>query len=409
MGKDTSQKREISPIFLLPMTIVLSEWQTGDQMKKYTLLSLLLAGIVGSCVFKKNKTEAETLQASIDTLNQLRSELIRRKILYPANEQETFTAKSVDVEAARLDSLPKPDSLPNFRPLSDEVLLEKYNKSVYGIYGLDNREDISCRGIKDRASFLSTTDDPYIASARKVCALIPKELLTRKGNYYELTSGTLNDTKYKIVKPCSTDNDVCFNNQIYNETIKFANQRVGVHCTGFGYGDDLIATATHCFKNGKTIHDFCYVFGYVYYPNQLYYLIPATDVYSAKDEFRRSPDYVIIRVDRPLKPSQRAVLKANDVIIHDIIYMAGHPDGLPLKLTLDAKVNYVDEDDNKFITNLDAFHGNSGSPVFNDSGEVVGMLLRGEKDYDTTDRGCVRYYKPPRAYGEEVLKARWIR
>lgn len=391
---------------------ILSGRQTGDQMKKYVLFILLLGGVVGACVSKKNKTAAETLQARVGTLNQLRSELIRRKILYTAYEQETFTAENINVEATRLDSLPDPDSLPSFQPLPDTVLLEKYNYELRTIYGLDNREDISCRGITDRESFLGTTD-PYIVSARKVCALIPKELLTLKGDFYELTAGTLNETKFKTVKPCSTTDDVCFNNRIYNESIKYANQRAGADCSGFGYKNDLIVTANHCFDGGRKTTDFYYVFGFVYYPGQPYHLIPAADVYTASSlipvSSSISDDYRIIRVSRSLQPWQRAVVNTNELRTGDIVHMAGHPDGLPLKLTLDAEVIYSEENNTEFVTDLDAFHGNSGSPVFNKSNQVVGMLLRGDKDYETISGGCVRYYKPPRGYGEEVLKANRIR
>ena len=42
-----------------------------------------------------------------------------------------------------------------------------------------------------------------------------------------------------------------------------------------------------------------------------------------------------------------------------------------------------------FQTNLDAFGGNSGSPVLNsETGEVEGILVRGEIDYSYDSRGC---------------------
>ena len=42
----------------------------------------------------------------------------------------------------------------------------------------------------------------------------------------------------------------------------------------------------------------------------------------------------------------------------------------------------VDPERRYFVANLDTFAGNSGSPVFNPSYEVVGVLSRGAADYD---------------------------
>jgi V8-like Glu-specific endopeptidase len=64
------------------------------------------------------------------------------------------------------------------------------------------------------------------------------------------------------------------------------------------------------------------------------------------------------------------------------LYMLGHPNGLPLKFTYNGKLEGNTESD-FFECKLDAFRGNSGSPVLSrEKHRVVGILIEGsEKDY----------------------------
>ena len=62
--------------------------------------------------------------------------------------------------------------------------------------------------------------------------------------------------------------------------------------------------------------------------------------------------------------------------------MIGHPKGLRMKV--DSGVVLADKPSSwdlsrGFLTNLNAFHGNSGSPVWSSEG-VVGLLTDGDKD-----------------------------
>jgi hypothetical protein len=94
------------------------------------------------------------------------------------------------------------------------------------------------------------------------------------------------------------------------------------------------------------------------------------------------------------------------------IVVIGHPSGLPTKIAGGAKVR-DNSNDIFFSANLDTFGGNSGSAVFNEkSGEVVGILVRGENDYvNDKDRECqvVNKCADNECRGEDVTRIENIR
>jgi len=74
--------------------------------------------------------------------------------------------------------------------------------------------------------------------------------------------------------------------------------------------------------------------------------------------------------------------------------MIGYPLGTPMKLAKNARVIFNNEEAQSFITNLDAFEGNSGSPVFNEKNEVSGILVNGtpmSSFIKDTGRSCSFY------------------
>ncbi len=64
------------------------------------------------------------------------------------------------------------------------------------------------------------------------------------------------------------------------------------------------------------------------------------------------------------------------------VYIIGHPCGLPLKVAAHPKSVVTKALPTTFVARLDAFGGNSGSPVFNRSTHrVEGILIEGQKDF----------------------------
>ena len=172
-------------------------------------------------------------------------------------------------------------------------------------------------------------------------------------------------------------------------------------CSGFLVAPDLLVTAGHCEANtGKEVKNdsggYCEVFDWLFdYSMPVSGTIdlgavPAEHLYHCKqiiyavsDETAPYRDYALIRLDRPvldrapLKLSSSASLGRNEKLS-----MIGYPFGTPAKWTPHGKVLYNNPSRTTFITNLDAFEGNSGSPVFNAENEVVGILIAGTPSND---------------------------
>jgi len=94
------------------------------------------------------------------------------------------------------------------------------------------------------------------------------------------------------------------------------------------------------------------------------------------------------------------------------LMVIGYPNGLPEKVAGGGAV--LDASQAGFYrTNLDTFHGNSGSPVFHaGSAKIVGVLVRGEEDFETVEKEdgtkCLktkRCMPNDNCRGEDVTKA----
>ena len=107
-----------------------------------------------------------------------------------------------------------------------------------------------------------------------------------------------------------------------------------------------------------------------------YQLIKKTDNYQ---------DWALIKLDR--KVVNRTPLQmdfSKQIVNNTQLYMLGYPMGLPIKYTRNGYVKKSDHP-NVFEANLDAFSGNSGSPILDEEGTVVGLLSRGSDDYEKVD------------------------
>ncbi len=253
------------------------------------------------------------------------------------------------------------------------------------IYGQDGRQDI----------------DLFVGSmlrskAESVAGMVAKAKLKSKGNSYRFESQQL------------TDFGMC-------STVNFAQQNLLPDCTGFMVGEDLLMTAGHCIESYKDCADFVWVFGYdqkVAQKNE----IAKDQVFKCKRIVKREYypdhgiDYSLIQLQRSPSLAKHPPLKlaSQEFTLGDNLAMIGHPSSLPLKITTGG--NVVKVLDHSVRVSLDAFGGNSGSPIFDrHTGELLGMLTGGGTDF-VDQNGCKVEYKCPgtstsdECGGEDVFK-----
>lgn len=268
-----------------------------------------------------------------------------------------------------------------------EIKNELGGSTPKAIYGLDERSlvtDIADEDIKDLA--------------RSVSAQFPN---------YSVFSET---DKHLLIKnrTLSEAHQVC-------PDVAFANSSSLSQCSGFLVGSDLLLTAGHCVKDKNDCENVFFSFDYKNGDYQKEYLTLAKEnVYRCKQVVQSNygifsrTDFALIKLDRPVlnrKPLKIRRLGAVDS--KDQLFVLGHPMGLPLMYQPGGKVR-SNIGINTFVTNLDTFSGNSGSPVFNKETNVVeGILVKGEDDleYDV-EYGCYKnkVCRENECRGETVLR-----
>ncbi len=180
---------------------------------------------------------------------------------------------------------------------------------------------------------------------------------------------------------------------------KFSDQHVGGFCSGFLIASDLIMTAGHCIPYQRNCENSWYIFDYGLYGKGENYTETTDDkiyrckklIHSENTKSQGGADLAIIQLDRPVTDRLPVKLERQTSIHeNDRVFMIGYPLGLPAKYTYDATVTKF-ERKHFFRTDLDAYHGNSGSPVFNErTNRVEGILVAGENDFIRTSKNCDR-------------------
>jgi V8-like Glu-specific endopeptidase len=242
------------------------------------------------------------------------------------------------------------------------------------VYGVDNRID------------LNEYRDEHIKSlALSTAAMIyHKKFIEEDGSTVFIEGGSLELEKH-----------VC-------QEERFSQNFTAAKCSGFLVSDRHILTAGHCIKKERHCQTFKWVFDFTeeHFTNKTFdryppysivkVSLPKQNVFHCKKIISRSfdkktkLDYALIELDRPVPNRTPLKLSQNSELTEDQEFiMIGHPSGLTTKITEEGYLLKKENiNPNIFKTNLDAFHGNSGSPVINkETGLVEGLLIRGENDY----------------------------
>ncbi|MGB1037743.1 MAG: ankyrin repeat domain-containing protein, partial [Bacteroidia bacterium] len=173
----------------------------------------------------------------------------------------------------------------------------------------------------------------------------------------------------------------------FDENVKFLDQPTCGSCTGFLIAPDILVTAGHCIETMEKANDYVWVFDYTtdkhHNSKRKYVTIPVKDQYTVKEiitakygKLSNMTDYSVLRLDRKTDREPYRFRTSGKIGLFNDVYMIGSPTGLPLKMADNAYV-VSNTKEKWFKNNLDGFPGNSGGPVFNKTGFIEGIHVRG--------------------------------
>ncbi len=182
-------------------------------------------------------------------------------------------------------------------------------------------------------------------------------------------------------------------------------------CSGFLVGPDLLLTAGHCLEKKADCQQKVWAFDYVKSGLSL-----GRNVYRCQEVLKQKIvndtygkaqiDYALIRLSQKITDRPWAKLNSKDTLsCRDPLFVLGHPRGIEMVLANQGNMSCRPQDQGPdwFLTNLDSFFGNSGSPVFHERTlEVEGLLAFGAEDYQFDfERSCYKVQRISSSLAQE--------
>lgn len=252
-------------------------------------------------------------------------------------------------------------------------------------------------GQDSRTELFQHSDSRLREMAASVAVLVHSQQVHLSGNSVSLGGYTLNEMSERGWLVGGTNAPMCSDEL-------FTSQPAPGFCTGFLVKEDVLVTAGHCLQK-VPCSDTSIVFGFQMEAEDSIAALTSENVFKCTeviaqvlpDQNNQYMDYAIIKLDRPTGRTGLAYASEDALEAQSNVAVLGHPSGLPMKVASDAFVMSNQANDPFFVTNLDTFGSNSGSPVINISSyQVEGVLVRGEIDYVlSVDGSCVQVNRCP--------------
>ncbi len=256
-------------------------------------------------------------------------------------------------------------------------------------------------GQDSRTELFQFPDSKLKEMAGSVAVFVHKRQVNVSGNAVTLDGYTLNEMSEMGWLVSGFRGPMCAEEL-------FASQMAPGFCTGFLVGEDVLVTAGHCLTKAPC-SDTSIVFGFQMESDGSLASLTRDNVFECAEVIVRVDpsqenqylDFAIIKLDRPTGRPGLIYATEDHLKAQDAVAVLGYPSGLPQKIAADAHVMSNDVNNPFFVTNLDTFGSNSGSPVINTvTYQVEGILVRGMTDYVLADDDtCVRVNRCPESGG----------
>ncbi|MFP5520049.1 MAG: trypsin-like serine peptidase [Bdellovibrionia bacterium] len=191
---------------------------------------------------------------------------------------------------------------------------------------------------------------------------------------------------------------------------RFTQETAWSDCTGVLIEKDVLLTAGHCVSDKNACAQMRIFFNYHKNPLEAEGPYTCQKILASENGLKNSGDFALIKLDRSVTQIIPVSL-AKDYKSAKTLWSLSHPLGMPLML---SPAEFLESKNESYFTvATDTFKGSSGSPLFNERSEVVGILSRGGRDIDEDELyeaqqsgGCVRFRrcKTGTCFGETYYK-----